>query len=217
GFIILHFLAVKKHNRLLKMLIVDCNPVGFLNAYYPLLSRSRSKVSDLLLLNLSKGYIFAGDFVSAENALKSINLQRNKAYPFLCGYYSDMISICVNTGRLKEAQAHLNAYKQFVDGMMIKPERKNIALFTYNFYTCLINIENGYYEGAEEFILSSLTDDLPLPTKLSYKKALGKLYMNTGRTDEAIQMFDFVVSNGNTMYLVKEAQEYLSKLKSNKL
>lgn len=204
----------KKHDRIIHILMDECDPVRYLNEYYPLLSQAGDNMIDFIMLNLSAGYIDAGDFNSARNVLNNVRFQKLSIPMLKCIYYSNFFCLNINTNRYNDAQACLDLLKRVIDDIpKNKIKDKNRVLTLYNSYVCYMNIQNNYFDGVEQQLLICLHSATAKSHMVSYSFLLGELYAKTGRIDEAKRMFEYVISNGNTMYMVKEAQIKLNNLK----
>ena len=206
-------LAKKKHDKLFNIHLDDCDPDKLIKEYYPLLANAGDNLVDLVLLNLSAGYLYVGDFNSAQNALNNVRFHKLTNPYFKIIYYSNQVCLCSEMDKITEAQGFLEALKNTIDTMKkLKNMDKNKILLLYNSYVSAMNMKKDCYEGVEQQIFVLLQNSTNKAYMVVYKFNLAELYLKTGRVEEAKRLFEFVVQNGNTMYVVKEAEKYLAEL-----
>lgn len=71
---------------------------------------------------------------------------------------------------------------------------------------------NGNYVGSELIMNIKFDREKSIYQKTVAKYEFGKIYLHYGRNDEEKSAFEFVINNGNKLYIVQEAKAYLQQL-----
>ena len=206
---IFNFLASKKHNKIIQILQDECDPVKYLNVYYPLTQkRVGKKLKSLLLLNLASGYISVGDYAQAKNVLASIDLKNSKPMNNIM-FHLHLTSLNINEGNIAQAGKALDYVSNLISTTKIPQTQIDLLNKTRNLYTARIRIENGYFEDVEQILLGLVASADCMYQKISVKYTLANFYIKQNRLNEAIREMTFVAENGNTLFIAQKAREFL--------
>ncbi len=196
-----------KHNQLCMILNKDCDPVKFINAYFPLTQKyAPYKVKALTLLNLTSGYINSGDFIQAKNVLNSIDVQRIN-FAETVQYYNLWTVIFIDEGRIKDAENSLNYTSQYIRNKKLNKRLSHFLLEQYNTNAARINIANNHFIGAEETLNNLFNSAECQLNKVRLKYYLAMLYNKQNRNNEAVSALQYVAENGGTLYIALKARE----------
>lgn len=206
---IFNLLASKKHNKIIQILQDECDPVKYLNTYYPLTQkRVGKKLKSLLLLNLASGYISVGDYAQAKNVLASIDLKNSKPMNNIM-FHLHLTSLNINEGNIAQAGKALDYVSNLISTTKIPQTQIDLLNKTRNLYAARIRIENGYFDEVEQTLLGIIATSESMNETVSARYALAKLYIKQNRTDEAIKEMRFVAENGNTLAIAQKARAFL--------
>ena len=206
---IFNVLASKKHNKIVQLLNTECDPVKYLNAYYPLTQKNvGKKIKNFVLLNLSAGYISVGDFTQAKNVLASIDLKKANPMNNIM-FHLHLTSLNINEGNIAQAGKALDYVSNLISTTKIPQTQIDLLNKTRNLYTARIRIENGYFDEVEQTLLGIIATSESMNETVSARYALAKLYIKQNRTDEAIKEMRFVAENGNTLAIAQKARAFL--------
>ncbi len=206
-------IAIKKHDKIISVLNTECDPIKYLNMYYPLTkSYTNKRTKQLVLLNLASGYIAVGDYQQARNVLASIDLTKCKPAEKIV-FHSHITIINIYEGNFAEAEKALDYVTMLIGTSKIPSIHIEILNKARNLYAASIKIENGYFDEVEQTLLGIIATSENLYQKLSAKYTLAKLYIKQNRLNEAINEMTFVAENGNTLAIAQKAREFLSTLK----
>lgn len=205
--------ATYKHNKLTELLNNDCDAVKFINEYYPLLQRSKNKrARALVIVNLAAGYADAGDTNNAKNALCSLDVADISVSLTRALYYSVWTSVFEKENDIQNAKQTLSIMKNIIDNEIKKTALQERCLHIYNCHTANINLQSGCYDRIEEILRDEYSNAPHMIEKVSIHYMLGELYLKTGRIDDAKYSLRFVVENGATLAIAKEARQKLDEL-----
>ena len=206
---IFNLLAGKKHNKIIQILQNECDPIKYLNTYYPLTQKKVSKnLKTFLLLNLSAGYISVGDYAQAKNVLSSIDLKKSKPMNNIM-FHLHLTSLNINEGNIAQAGKALDYVSNLISTTKIPQTQIDLLNKTRNLYAARIRIENGYFADVEQILLGLVASADCMYQKVSVKYTLANLYIKQNRTDEAIKEMRFVAENGNTLAIAQKARAFL--------
>ncbi len=210
---IFNLLAGKKHNKIIQILQNECDPIKYLNIYYPLTQKKVSKnLKTFLLLNLSAGYISVGDYAQAKNVLSSIDLKKSKPMNNIM-FHLHLTSLNINEGNIEQAEKAIDYASNLISTTKISSAQIETLNRIRNLYVARIKTENGYFDGVEQTLLGLIATSESMNETVSAKYALAKLYIKQNRTDEAIKEMSFVAENGNTLFIAQKAREFLANSK----
>ena len=213
--IVFNIFAAKKYNQIVSILNDECDPIKYLNTYYPLAQQNiNAKFKPLVLLNLASGYISVGDYAQAKNVLVSIDLSQAKPFERIF-FHCHWTSIFLNEHNFAEAEKALNFISQLVNSSKLKPEQIADVNRIRNLYAARINIEKGCFDGAEQTLNELLRTAEFNYSRISTKYTLAKLYIRQNRIDKAVEAMKYVAENGNTLNIAQKARYYLKSSDNN--
>lgn len=206
-------IANRKHAKLCAIHNEECDPVKFLNEYFPLLKRAKEKSTrSLLMLNLASGYINIGDLAQAKSVLGDININHlNKMTRIQ--YHNLWTTIFMNEEKTGDAQYSLNFTKDLLAKTKLNPLYKDLFEKSIRSDEAELNILRGNFDGAEEVFLENFYTSKEKLRKVIAKYILANLYIKQNNTEKAVEAMKYVAENGNTLYMAQKAKEYLNSLR----
>jgi len=205
----------KKLNKIVDLLLVECNPQKCLAVASKLLDRNcdvQGKAN--IRLNLSTIYMGTGNTEMAKKMLDQVNVNNNNKHTvrYKSVYYNNLASYYITTHDSKSAREALEKMSLALKEPKVPPLLRESGFHLYNSKTLLCNMEEGNYEGCEQ-TFSVMLDK----AKNNYEKSmcqltLGKIFINNGKIDKAKMALQYVIDNGNTLYAVEEAKQLLIKI-----
>ena len=213
--LIMNSFAWIKMKKIINIMRDDCNPEKYLQICNELLSHCKDKKSrTLLMLNLSTGYLKAGDRDRAQMTLDRIdeNGKGRRGATYLASYYNNLVSYFFLEKETGNVIASMEKLKIALNNKKLSRVYKNKFLCSYNEKESLLNMTNGIYDGAEQLFNDVLIRENHMLGKVYAKYILGIIYLHDNRLCEAREAFEFVVKNGGTLFYVKMAQEHLKKM-----
>ena len=207
--IIFNRLASEKYNKIVSILNAECDPIKYLNVYFPLTQKNIGyKLRPVVLLNLTAGYLAAGDFGQARKVLSGIDTNQCNASHRIF-YHCHWASMFIGEGNFAEAEKALNFVSQLVASTKLKPAQLEMINNIRNLYAVRLNIEKGCFEGAEQIVTEIYNSDYALYYKVSAQYTLAQLYIKQNRTDKAVEAMKYVAEKGNTLNIAQKARDYL--------
>jgi len=195
----------------------DCDIENFLAICGQLYKRRTSKQSKTLAsLNLSSAYLMIGDNSAAGRLLHDIGARGFSghltvaAYEFV--YHNNCFMYYYITGDIPQA-ARVLGYMEY---MLQNGKLPKVSANTFQDF-CLraryaLNIENGNYDGAEQFFVEAFEKNKGAMSKVNSKYTLGKIYLHQGRLAEAERAFEYAVEFGGSSIYRARATERLEAL-----
>jgi len=213
--LIMSLFAWIKMNKIINIMRDDCDCEKYLQIYNKLLPDCNDKkMRTLLMLNLSSGYLNAGDSDCAQQTLDRIDKigKGRLGAMYEAFYYNNLVSYFFLTKDTENVIASMEKLKLALNNKKLNRVYRNKLLYLYNEKESLINITNNIYDGAEQLFDDALVREKHMLGKVYAKYTLGIIYLHNNRHSEAMKTFEFVVKNGGDLFYVKLAKEYLEKL-----
>lgn len=214
-FLIVHVLnlaATKNFNCIMDILQEECDPYKYIEHIIPLTQQKlQNNTKVTILLCLASGYIDSGDTNQAKAVLSDITKIGTSNMINLANICNIWTVLYLSENDTKNAQLALADLWRYIN--LIKSDKAKCLLTkTYNRQAAKINMFSNKIDGIEEIYKSQLESSETLIEKniLYFECAL--LYIKQNRIDEAKQALQFVIANGNKLYLVKQAKEKLALL-----
>lgn len=210
--ILFTLIAQKRLKRITSIMTEECDPYKFIEQILPLAQqKNRQYAKTLLLTNLAAGYINAGDMIQAKTVLSDIaKIGTNN--PILranvCNLWTVVFLNENNISNIPPALADLLKYSNQIK----QKNLKYTVLRCYNSLTALYNLLSGKTDGAEQVFKLQLENSTHLLDKNISHYNLAMLYIKQNRIDEAKQALQFVITNGNKLYIATKAKEKLTQL-----
>ncbi|HCC35565.1 MAG TPA: hypothetical protein DEQ02_08020 [Ruminococcaceae bacterium] len=212
-------IAASKLGKINALLFDECRVGAYIQNIRELLAEKRPDYKEIkifLQLNLSGGYLIAGDAANAEFALGMItgfpNSRAGAVYTLLyqaywCEYYLTFKSDAEAAYRCLEVAKEAFGSQKF-------PRSKHGPAFAplLDEMAYRINIHQGIYDGAEEFFKYLLEKEISLLGRVSKNFMLGKIHSHYGETEKAKAAFEFAAENGGDSYYAEKSKYYLSQL-----
>jgi len=205
-------LAINKNNKILKILTEECNPQKFIDTYSKTASKgSNVEIQNFIKIQLSTGYIASGELDKGKEKLDSVKEfsekitdSQNKIM-----YYNNLFSYFLQKKDIDNAEMNLAKMLESIQNSHKKLNR-NTYMNLYNGKSYRLNIEKNIFDGADNFFENTFKMDNDEYGRVSYKFILGKIYLHYNKLPEAKEAFEYVIKNGNSLYIVTEAKEILT-------
>lgn len=209
---IFNLVAAKKMGKVVRIMTDDCNIQEYIKIHNEFLRKNVRGTRTYLLLNLSSGYLNLGDHELAKNVLYSITeFSDNRAGALSKTFYlNNLFVYYLRINDSSNASICLEEMRLLLENKKLKSIDRERLLSIYNDKCVILNIENGNYDGAEQFFSSAFDKEKSCLGKVSIKYNLGKVYIHYGRLNEAKDAFEYAVKHGGDSYYVIESRRLLN-------
>ncbi|MDP4119718.1 MAG: hypothetical protein Q8876_01495 [Bacillota bacterium] len=191
----------------------ECDPKKYITVYNKRLLKKLRNNSINELAILGNAFILSGEINSAKINLDLMNQLPIKSINNKILYYYCQSLFYLEVKNFSSASIALNQLEEALTYARLLP---SAAKKNYESYILrgryLINISNNNYEGAVEYFNTCFLNVKQNLTKVLVEFSLGEIYMHFERYNEAKEAFEYVVQNGNTLYKVQLAKEYLKRI-----
>jgi hypothetical protein len=211
------YLNLRRLRKTLALLNEQCDPDAYLLKTRKLLDRAIrwGTTDDVLLwrLNVAAGLIAAGRYHEALYTLPDHRLfrdnRRGKLQQAIC--HHNGFAVFLGLGMTDAARQALTMMHGAAGGL--KPGKAQARLsHLYRLYYARYTMAQGDFDGAEAVFREAIDKAESNYARVSTTLELGRVYAHFGRTDEARQAFEYVISHGNKLYAVAQAREELAAL-----
>ena len=208
------YLGEKMYKRILKRVLVilfnDCDPIMYLEMLKKILPRKPMipQISSYLFLSL--GLAFAGQYEESIDQLRKVSyFSRGKKGNFeKVFYYSLLFLTYIGMSNINRAEEMLAQLDQIVTDTKRADWEKLVAGMHI-----LLKIENSVYNGALDYRSLSFDERTDRFNMVLVKYWSGKAYQGLGDIENAQEAFEYVIENGNRLYVVSRAENYLAQMK----
>ena len=210
--VVFELLAAKRLNKLIELLN-NCHTQAFLDAYDKLHSK-QTRTQTLLALNRSAGLLNIGRPRQALAQLQTVSTSfpSNAAGAEMAGvYYNNLLMAHLCLRDIPQAQRDLTQLQQVLNNPRLKPQHRETLLTHYRDKELVLDLVQGRYDGAEQYLTSTLADEKILLRQVSCRYWLARLYAQQGRTVEAEKELYFVRDNGGDTWYAREAAKLLEQ------
>ena len=195
-----------------KILNEECDPYKYLVELKKFENYKRSKMHEnYYALNYSAGLINQGKHGDAHEILKDINpstlINRHKS-----AYYNNLMIIFLHSKQLDKAK---ELWNQLYIANASKKARDTVE---YNLLVFDLMYFNPSDENRRLFIektkqmLSLNAKKLPMITKVAMQYSMGVAHFELGKIEQAKECFTYAIKNGNKLYIVELARQYLERI-----
>lgn len=227
GILALEFLARKKYADKANLLTDKCDPEAYRDFLLEMLAKKLSKDDVIQVqLHLSYAYYYCGDFQQMKYILDGIDLRqleskkKNIKFENLkFEYYYRWFFYFLKVEDIESAEKTLDIIDNLLsssEGVLREMNESSVRMKHLS-----LDCRKGEIPDIEEKVkYESEIDKMLRGDKMFYKVSdnnfLGDYYLRNGMNDKAKECFEFVVQNGNKLYMVKEAELKLEELKKEK-
>ena len=191
----------------------NCDPYPLLETACAQLQKVKSKsYRQVLLINKMTALRELGEYAESKEILESVNIdQYTGTLPVTkIIYYNNLVDILMLTGNTETALIwHKKLLRMAAD---FKGSKKNKTLIddTLKMTGIEISISLGKLDEAESF----LTSLAPVSNRQIVEKTylLAMIYIKQGRPIEAKEFLQYVINNGNKLYIVEHAKILLEEI-----
>lgn len=207
-FFVLRKIMLENSKKVIGYLFENLDPEKFIEATLMDIKNIRNpKFKDILKLNLSAGYIYSGDFDSAEEIFKTVNLDNFSDIHKLL-YYNNYISLLIAKDEYEDA---ISMYHNHADILGIKVNNPELNTSTLATKASILLYEGKFDESKTIFEDTMKTNQSNL-SLLSTKMFLGILEHKEGNNDKAIDLLSYVANNSGKTILSTQAKKYLDTI-----
>lgn len=211
--IVLNVIAVKRVDKLLEK-YNNCQIAEYIEAYEGLLERD-NKHNDVLVFNLSAGYISSGQFEKSEYLLSTVKFENKKgamAVTPKAMYFNNLCALYTELGNKQLAQKYFEELQKLIYTPKIKFPLN--AAISYLCSTKKIEIEmmTASPEIRLKYCKILLVTADTMLKKVSVEYELGRAYEDLDDTEKAIEHYSYAATNGGSSIYCKKAKERLKEL-----
>jgi len=165
--------------------------------------KKKNKLKPHVLLNKSAGLISSGEFHEAQALLQEININLKK-YDSTCKaiYYNNSICVYLALNNLEKAQEYNS---KLMEIQIVKSLSTRVKESIYD-TEAMLYIASGDYKKGESILKSLLKYRLSMNLKLDCMFRLALIDIKEGKLADAKEKLNYIIMNGNKLYIVKEAQ-----------
>lgn len=195
----------------------------YIDAYIQLLTniethQASKKLRDIqksyVLCNLSAGYMDLGDEETAYQALTQIDDFPDNASGALLKfvYFNNLFVYYSRKENIEEMTIALDNMEEALKAKKISKATR--AKYQYFLMSAkfILNIQNGNFEGSEEFFEASLSEAGTLLANVAQNGTLGKIYIHNKKFDKAKEALNFTIANSKDSYYGITAKELLDQI-----
>lgn len=193
----------------------DCNPQAFLDFIEDQLSYSKSKIYiQQLMINKSVCLLCLGKIDESFKILKDINIDRYASTipEIKILYYNNLCAVYISKKDYVIANVWLDKATQMFSSQKINKKLKKSLNTSIEYNRNNLNLYNGKLDYIEEYFIEARKNADKRRMVIGANFTLGELYALQGRFEEAKASFQYVIDNGNLLYIVVEAKEHVEKL-----
>lgn len=215
GILALEFLAMKKYNKIGSLLTVNCDPEAYRDSLIEVLSKNTKNME--VQLDLSYAYYHCGDYQQMKNILDGIDLRKLKSKKknishenLKFSYYNMWLFYSLHFDDIESAEKILDTIDELYlsSGEVLRSMNEKTVKARH----LMVDSRKGEIPDIEEKLVQNSVSD-KIFYQVANKNFLGRYYFRNGMNDKAKECLEFVVQNGNKLYMVKEAQSMLADLK----
>ncbi len=219
----LDFFARKKYNNKGSLLTVECDPEAYRDFLLEMLSKKIGKDAQMRVkLDLSYAYYHCGDFQQMRHFLDSVDFgylkskRKNILFEGLIFRYYDMwFFYFLKFEDIESAERVLKDIDDLFlssEGMLRELNESAVRMKHLSLESRKQEIPDIEEKVEHDSEVDKMLYKDEIFYKVSNKNFLGNYYLRYGILDKAKDCFEFVVQNGNKLYMVKEAMSILEKL-----
>ena len=166
------------------------------------------------MLNLSTGYLNAGDRDYAQQTLNRIDAigKGSLGAIYRAFYYNNLASYFLLVKETENVTASMENLKIALNNKKLNCVNRNKLLCLYMEKESLLNMTNNIYDGAEQLFNDVLVREKHMLSKVYAKYILGIIYLHDNKLSEAREVFEFAAKNGGDSRFVEMAKEQLENL-----
>jgi hypothetical protein len=126
-------------------------------------------------------------------------------------YFSSLFWICVKLEKNQEAEiSHLKLMEAY-SKIRLKKRQKMLEPIIESHHSGYLRFKQEYTQA---LLAIKARKNPSLRSEVLTAGALAGIYQNLGEKGKAIEQLEFVINNGNKLYIVTEAKELLAKINS---
>jgi len=211
--IYLVLLLTKEVQRAENELDNKCDPYEFIEIIENLaITFKNSKAfNQSLLLNKIDGLVAIGNIDDALAILEKTNVNRLNCN-FKALYYNNIISCYIEKLELQKAEENLGKLLELINKKVISKKFIEDFKTGYNLNLIYINMYNCNFDNCIEQLEEIFSETEKNKIKVNCNFCIGYCYYMNNEKVRSKEYFEYVIANGNRLYDVKKAQEYIEKI-----
>ena len=170
------------------------------------------KVNPFSITLLSMGLILTGQYDNAITELKNIKYfpGGKKGIMQLLSYYQLLFASYLGLQNIAKAEEILQTLNQLLISSNMSSWKTTVINLQYS-----LNIEKSLYDGVLEHLALRFAGSETKLQRVGIKLSIGIVTMRLGDIENSKEAFEYVIKNGNKLYDVTEAKEYLTQINQN--
>ncbi len=201
--------TTKKTKQITNIFFNKCDPKKALELLETCIDESQTKKTKLYLMQLKVMIEFRlGEYQKVKKTLE-YNIRKDTLdliSILLWEHNKNMVSIALNEIDTEEKQ------KNFLNFKNTYPKKEQFIKEYYEAQEKYYYFKNCKYEDLDIYYKKELDISKTLLEKVTYNANLAVIYVNQNKIDKAKEAINFVLQNGNTMYVVEECKRLLEKV-----
>ena len=189
-----------------------CDPYPLLEETEKLLACNlKGNMEQVTQINRLAALSVLGKYDVVYDTLMSLNIDKysgclpmNKVV-----YYHNLASACDDLGRHDEASAWRSKMNTIYNDMPENRMKKSVSTFVLNSRAEELFYSGRYQEALE---MRNSKGNQKLRYQVADAFAIAKIYIKLGDKEKARENLEFVIKNGNKLYVVTEAKELMKEL-----
>lgn len=204
--------------RIGRILFDDCDPAPYIGVYEHIIAgfkdMNQPRMLPDLQTSLSSGLAAAGRYSEAYEILKQFSISGSGRAKDISRvvYHNNLISVCLKLGLTDEAEENLDLLIKAVAALRPRDYNKYKRFHLSAQYG--VNIARGVYDYSEKAFAELFEASKSNCERAAAKFTLARIHLHYGDTPRAKEALEYVITHGNKLYIVDEAKELISKLRS---
>lgn len=200
---------------------IKCDPEEFLaiiNQMVTYIKRPKS-LKRWILINKTAGLYEMGNYDEAINLLEQIKVNE-LACIYQALYYNNFISCCINkflfqkkeNSLIELAEDKLKELLKIIDEGRINKKYLDILNNAYKYNQTSLDVCKGEYKICIEQLEEYYSKIENIRGKIDCKFKIGYCYYMDNNKLQSKEYFEYIVNNGNKLYVAQEAKKYMEKI-----
>ncbi len=213
---IMGMVANRRYNTQVRACYSRCNMGEYIGLIQEMLgySKRKSRVRNVLLYDLSSGYMLLGRPGDAMAVLQGhfpLDGSRTLEATLNLAYYNSLVCYHLMCGDAPGARRSLAELKQCLESTKIPENLRPAQTAYYAEKACLTDMAEGNYEGAKRFFTNALEFGKTPLEKVKASYHLARIHLHEGDTANAEKEFAYVAEFGGDTRYAQWARAYLAK------
>ena len=208
-------IAQRKYAGVIKLMNEECRIAEYIEQTNKILNRCKNKKArNLLLLNLSAGYLNTGNVTCARqifDRLMPFPDSARGAYEKAV-YLNNLCLYHLLVRDFENAELALTELKKTIENPRLPQQQKNWLFDFYANRSVSLRMAKGDFEGAEQHFQLAAEKQNTRLTKIAVQYELAKAYIHAEKTEEAQKVFFSVAEQGGDSRYAALAKQELAAI-----